>query len=113
MIHHIRKLFSDGGVKMVNFGERLHSLRTQSGMTQTELAKRLGITKSVVSYYERLERSPSPDVLIQLADIFRVTTDYLLGITHKKTIDVTELDEEDMKYLLYTVEFLKSRKERQ
>lgn len=98
---------------MVNFGERLHSLRTQAGMTQTELAKRLGITKSVVSYYERLERSPSPDVLIQLADIFRVTTDYLLGITHKKTIDVTELDEEDMKYLLYTVEFLKTRKERQ
>ena len=98
---------------MVNFGERLHSLRTQAGMTQTELAKRLGITKSVVSYYERLERSPSPDVLIQLADIFRVTTDYLLGITHKKTIDVTELDEEDMKYLLYTVEFLKLRRERQ
>ena len=97
---------------MVNFGERLRSLRTQSGMTQTELAKRLGITKSVVSYYERLERSPSPDVLIQLADIFRVTTDYLLGVTHKKTIDVTGMDDEDMKFLLYTVEYLKGRKER-
>lgn len=97
---------------MLNFGERLHSLRTQSGMTQTELAKRLGITKSVVSYYERLERSPSPDVLIQLADIFRVTTDYLLGITHKKTIDVSDLTDEDLKFLLTTVEFLKSRKER-
>lgn len=97
---------------MVNFGERLHNLRTQSGITQTELAKRLGVTKSVISYYEHLERNPSPDVLIQLADIFRVTTDYLLGVTHKKVIDVTELDAEDMKFLLYTVEFLKARKER-
>jgi hypothetical protein len=47
-----------------------------------------------------------------LADIFRVTTDYLLGITHKKTIDVSDLTDEDLKFLLTTVEFLKSRKER-
>ena len=68
---------------MVNFGDKLKTLRTEAGMTQTELAKRLSITKSVVSYYELQERTPSPDVLIQLADIFHVTTDYLLGIDHK------------------------------
>lgn len=60
---------------MVNFGETLKTLRTNLGMTQTELAKRLGITKSVVSYYELQERTPSPDVLIRLAEI--VTTDTL------------------------------------
>ena len=69
---------------MVNFGDMLKNLRTNAGMTQTELANRLGITKSVVSYYELQERTPSPDVLIRLAGIFRVTTDYLLGIDHKK-----------------------------
>ena len=76
-------------------------------MTQTDLAKRLGITKSVVSYYERQERTPSPDVLIQLADIFHVTADYLLGITHKKTIDVSDLSEEDMRFLLITPKVVK------
>ncbi len=45
---------------MVDFGERLRKLRTEAGMTQTELAKRLNITKSVVSYYELRERTPSP-----------------------------------------------------
>ncbi len=94
---------------MVNFGEKLKVLRQEAGMTQTELAKRLRITKSVVSYYEHQERTPSPDVLIQLASIFRVTTDYLLGIEHRKMIDVSDLSEEDMRFLLITIETLKRK----
>ncbi|MBQ8215528.1 MAG: helix-turn-helix transcriptional regulator [Clostridia bacterium] len=94
---------------MVNFGEKLKTLRTEAGMTQTELAKRLSITKSVVSYYELQERTPSPDVLIQLADIFHVTTDYLLGIDHKKMIDVSDLSDEDMHFLLITIETLRKK----
>lgn len=94
---------------MVNFGDKLKTLRTEAGMTQTELAKRLSITKSVVSYYELQERTPSPDVLIQLADIFHVTTDYLLGIDHKKMIDVSDLSDEDMLFLLITIETLRKK----
>lgn len=94
---------------MVNFGEKLRKLRTEAGMTQTDLAKRLNITKSVVSYYELQERTPSPDVLIQLADIFHVSTDYLLGINHKKMIDVSDLGEEDMHFLLITIETLRKK----
>lgn len=94
---------------MVNFGNVLKELRMNAGMTQTELAKRLGITKSVVSYYELQERTPSPDVLIRLAGIFRVTTDYLLGIDHKKMIDVSDLTDEDMKFLLITIETLRKK----
>ena len=93
----------------LNFGEKLKTLRTEAGMTQTELAKRLSITKSVVSYYELQERTPSPDVLIQLADIFHVTTDYLLGIDHKKMIDVSDLSDEDMHFLLITIETLRKK----
>lgn len=94
---------------MVNFGDKLKTLRTEAGMTQTELAKRLSITKSVVSYYELQERTPSPSVLIQLADIFHVTTDYLLGIDHKKMIDVSDLSDEDMHFLLITIETLRKK----
>ncbi len=78
-------------------------------MTQTDLAKRLNITKSVVSYYELQERTPSQDVLIQLAEIFHVTTDYLLGIDHKKMIDVSDLSDEDMHFLLITIETLRKK----
>ncbi len=93
----------------MNFGDKLKSLRKEAGMTQTDLAKRLGITKSVVSYYERQERTPSPDVLIQLTDIFHVTSDYLLGITHRKMIDVSDLNEDDMEFLLITIQTLRKK----
>ena len=94
---------------MVDFGNKLRTLRTQAGMSQTELAKRLNITKSVVSYYELQERTPSPDVLVQLADIFHVSTDYLLGINHKKMIDVSDLTDDDFQFLLLTIETLRKK----
>ncbi len=94
---------------MVNFGEKLKSLRTDASMTQAELAKKLNVTKSVVSYYELQERTPSPDVLIKIANIFHVTTDYLLGIEQRKTIDVSDLNEEDMRFLLITIETLRKK----
>lgn len=51
----------------MDFGSRLKELRTQAGLTQLQLAQRMGITKSVVSFYELQERTPSPDVLVKLA----------------------------------------------
>ncbi len=94
---------------MVNFGEKLKQLRINSGMTQAELAHRLNVTNSVVSYYELHERTPSPEVLIKLSGIFHVSTDYLLGISHDKMLDVSELSDEDMRFLLLTVETLKKK----
>ena len=99
-----------GGIIMVDFGKKLKELRKQSGMTQRQLADKLGITKSVVSYYELSERTPSPDVLKDIALIFRVSTDYLLGIERNKTIDVSDLSDEDINLLLATVEALKKKK---
>lgn len=60
-----------------DFGTRLKELRKQTGMTQKELADKLGVTKSVVSFYELRERAPSPEILVKLTSIFDVTSDYL------------------------------------
>ena len=95
---------------MVDFGKKLKELRKQAGMTQQQVADKLGITKSVVSYYELSERTPSPEVLKDLALIFRVSADYLLGIERSKTIDVSDLSDEDINLLLATVEALRSKK---
>ena len=94
---------------MVNFGEKLKQLRTDAGMTQAELASRLNVANSVVSYYELHERTPSPEVLIKLSGIFHVTTDYLLGINHGKLLDVSDLSDDDMKFLLLTIETLRKK----
>ena len=95
---------------MVDFGAKLKSLRKQAGMTQQELATKLGITKSVVSYYELSERMPSPEVLKDLAIIFHVSADYLLGIERTKTIDVSDLSDDEIKLLLITIETLRNKK---
>ncbi len=81
-------------------------------MTQVELADRLRVTKAVVSYYEHQERSPSPEVLIQLAGIFHTTTDYLLGIEHRKTIDVSDLEDEDFRFLLMAIRLLRKKNQK-
>lgn len=95
---------------MVDFGERLKSLRLQANLTQKQLAERLGVTKSVVSYYELQERSPSPEVLVRLAAIFHVSTDYLLGVKRSQTIDVSDLDEESVQLLLHTISVLRNKR---
>lgn len=97
---------------MVDFGKKLKKLRLEAGLTQADLAKKMNITKAVVSYYELQERIPSPEVLIKLANIFHVSADYLLGIDHRKMIDVTDLSEDDMHLLLVTIETLRKKNQR-
>lgn len=95
---------------MVDFGKRLKELRQQAGITQKDLAMKLGITKSVISYYELSERSPSPEILIKIATIFHTTTDFLLGIEPcQKSIDITDLPEEDVKLLQHMLETLRNK----
>lgn len=94
----------------MDFGSRLKELRKQSGLTQQQLADRIGVSKSVVSFYELKERAPSPEVLMKLSYIFHVSTDYLLGIERNKTVDVSGLDEEDIKAVQLIVERLKKKK---
>lgn len=79
----------------MDFGNKLKELRTQNGLTQKQLADQLGVTKSVVSFYERQERTPSPDILRKLAAVFHVSSDFLLGIDTVKRLDISNLDDDD------------------
>lgn len=80
----------------MNFGTKLRGLRLGAGLTQAQLGDLVGVTKSVISFYELQERSPSPEVLIKLSRIFHVSTDYLLGLSTKESIDISGLDAEDV-----------------
>lgn len=93
----------------MDFGKRLKELRINTGLTQAQLAQRVGVTKSVISFYELQERSPSPDVLIKLSHIFHVTTDYLLGLKKTETLDISGLDSEDVAFLRTLVERLRRK----
>ena len=62
----------------MTFGEKLQSLRQRAGMSQDALAERLDVSRQAVSRWERDETMPETDKVVALADIFGVTTDYLL-----------------------------------
>ena len=62
----------------MTFGEKLQSLRQRAGMSQDQLAERLQVSRQAVSRWERDETMPETDKVVALADIFGVTTDYLL-----------------------------------
>jgi transcriptional regulator with XRE-family HTH domain len=67
-----------------SFGQRLFALRTERGLTQVDLAKALGTTQRVISYYETKGELPTPDFLVALVRALRVTADELLGIKPAK-----------------------------
>ena len=66
---------------MAHFGEILADLRRDKGLQQKELGKELHIAGSTISSYERGINLPNADRIIQIANCFDVTTDYLLGRT--------------------------------
>ena len=93
----------------MDFGKRLKELRTQAGMTQSQLSKYIGVTKSVISFYELQERASSPEVLIKLARVFHVSTDYLLGLDKRETLDITGISEKDIALLRALAESLRNK----
>jgi len=94
---------------IVILGEKLKALRTAKKMSQKELAERIGIAKSVISFYESGDRFPSYDVLIKIARIFNVTTDYLLDVERERTVNVSGLSEEDIAAVTTVIDALKRK----
>ena len=71
---------------MSKFGLRLLQLRKASKLTQDELSKKIGVSRSAVGMYEKGEREPDFDTLERFADFFNVDTDYLTGRSDKTTM---------------------------
>lgn len=79
--------------------ERIKALREARGWTQAELARRMSITRNGVNSWEQGLSMPSPACLVDLAKLFSISTDYLLGVERLETVNVTGLDEKDVAML--------------
>ena len=64
-------------------------LRTARSMTQADLAKKLNITRSSVNAWEMGISVPSTTYIVELAQLFHVSTDYLLGLEQNSSIDIS------------------------
>ena len=94
---------------MVDFSIRIKQLRKDKHLTQAQVAKRIGVTASMVSAYETDIRLPSYEVLVRLADLFGVTVDYLLCRQDKRFLDITDLNEEEATILCELADLFKKR----
>ena len=89
--------------------ENIKRLRLQKRLTQTQLGKKLGVGTSIISGYETQDRLPSISMLIKLAAEFNVTIEYLLGINKNKTIDVSDLTDEQISAINIVIDQFRSK----
>ncbi len=84
-------------------GERLQQKRSGLKISQKEAAEAIGVSYSIISNYEKNERTPSLKKLMALANLYHCSVDYLLGIenTSRASIDVSMLDDEQISRLQY------------
>lgn len=87
--------------------QRIRMLRQSRSMSQVDLAKRLNVTKQSVSNWENDNIQPSIEMLLRLADVFSVSTDYLLGRDSGECLDVSDLPKTVVAHLRQLVEDLR------
>ncbi|MFI3168340.1 MAG: helix-turn-helix transcriptional regulator [Faecalibacterium sp.] len=84
--------------------DTIKQLRERTGFTQSELAKKLNITRSSVNAWEMGISAPSTQYIVELADIFKVTTDYILGVSDYEVLNISNLTEKQMKALYAVID---------
>ena len=93
--------------------ERIRQLREDKGLTQADLARRLGITRSSVNAWELGISVPSTQYVVELAQIFKVSTDYVLGLGSTATVSVKDLTDGDIQLVHRLIEHLRSKNREQ
>ena len=82
-----------------SLNENIKKLRVARGMNQVEFARMLGVSKQCISNWENDNVMPSVEMLVRIADFFKVTTDYLLGRNEESCIDVSSLTDEQKSHI--------------
>ncbi len=90
--------------------ERIRELRMARGWNQVQLAEQLSVTKQSVSNWENDNILPSVEMLVKLAELFGVTTDYLLGREAHSRLDVSGLSEAETAHIRQLIADLNNRK---
>ena len=72
---------------MINIGDTIILLRKQKEWSQTELANKVGVSREIISKYEKGNVTPSVEVAKKIADAFEVSLDYLVGEGQNSSFD--------------------------
>ena len=95
--------------ELFTLADKIKKLREQSGWTQSELAKKLGLTRSSVNGWEMGLSVPSTQYIVELAKLFGVSTDYLFGMNETSTISVENLTDKEVALITELIKCLSSK----
>ena len=89
--------------------DKIKLLREKSGMTQAELARKLGVTRSGVNAWEMGITTPSTQYVVELSMLFKVSTDFLLDMPLGVTVSVDGLSDREIASIIEIVDCYKCR----
>ena len=76
----------------MEFSERLKDLRKQAGLTQVDVAEKLGISQPAYASWERGVKKPTQENLVKIAQILNVSVDYLVGNSDEKSDELDNIE---------------------
>ncbi len=89
--------------------DKIKSLREKNGLTQSSLAKKLNVTRSSVNAWEMGISVPSTSLIVDLAVLFHVSTDYLLGVESTSSLDISGLNDREIMIIYDLIQYFKSK----
>lgn len=90
-----------------NLSQQIVNMRFKMGMSQAELARRLGVTRSSVNAWELGFATPQLKHVIEMAGIFSTTVDNMLNISEDVTVNISDLNDEERQVVLNLVDILR------
>lgn len=93
---------------MQYFGEKLRELRLREGMTQHQLADKIGLVGGTISAYEQGKKYPSLEILIKICVLFNVSSDYMLGLNDDINLLKSDLNDYQMSLIRQLIRELES-----
>jgi transcriptional regulator with XRE-family HTH domain len=96
---------------VLKLADRIRFLRDKAGMTQTALAKSLGISRSAFNSWEMSLSSPTIANVIEMSKLFHVSVEYILSSSERVCVDITDLDNEEQEVIIKMVDCLMKGKQ--
>ncbi len=95
---------------MYQLNERLKELRRRDSISQNQLAKKMELTRATVNAWEMGISFPNAQSLIMLAKHFKVSVDYILGLSSNEMLDISALNETEKRMICEMVQYLSEQK---
>ncbi len=89
-------------------GDKIRELRERAGYSQSELARRLSVTRSSVNAWESGLSAPTAVYIVELAKLFRVTSDYLLELDTSSLLNLSGLAEEELRLVYSLLDYFRN-----